>query len=100
MGTKVKPEQREILRTDLLGRRGPGILMAVQIFAIFCPPLAVLLCGKPGQALLNVMLTLCFWIPGVIHAQWVVNNAPVEKGSRKTAGDLRQYRINSIIKKA
>ena len=37
------------------------------------PPLAVLLCGRPLQAALNVLLTLCFWIPGVIHALIIVH---------------------------
>ena len=34
------------------------------IIAIFLPPLAVFLCGKPLQALLNILLTLLFWVPG------------------------------------
>ncbi|MDX2131217.1 MAG: YqaE/Pmp3 family membrane protein [Planctomycetota bacterium] len=43
------------------------------LIAILLPPLAVLLCGKPIQALLNLVLTLCFWVPGAIHAVLVVN---------------------------
>jgi uncharacterized membrane protein YqaE (UPF0057 family) len=42
------------------------------LVAILLPPLAVLLCGKPFQALLNVPLTLFFWVPGMIHALFVV----------------------------
>jgi uncharacterized membrane protein YqaE (UPF0057 family) len=38
------------------------------LLAIILPPVAVLLCGKPVQALLNLVLTLFFWIPGVVHA--------------------------------
>lgn len=47
------------------------------LLAIVFPPLAVLLCGKPIQAVLNFFLTLLGWIPGVIHACLVVgqNNA-------------------------
>jgi uncharacterized membrane protein YqaE (UPF0057 family) len=34
-----------------------------------CPPLAVLLMGKPFSAVLNVFLTGCmFWVPGIKHA--------------------------------
>lgn len=44
------------------------------LFAIVFPPLAVLLCGKPLQAALNVLLTLCFWVPGVIHAILLVSS--------------------------
>nr|NIP22654.1 YqaE/Pmp3 family membrane protein [Phycisphaerae bacterium]NIX26469.1 YqaE/Pmp3 family membrane protein [Phycisphaerae bacterium] len=41
--------------------------------AVILPPVAVLICGKPIQALLNLVLTLLFWIPGLIHAIFVVN---------------------------
>ena len=44
------------------------------LLAILFPPLAVLLCGKPIQAVLNVFLTLLLWIPGMVHAIIVVNN--------------------------
>lgn len=38
------------------------------------PPVAVLLCGKPILALLNLILTLLGYIPGVVHALLVVND--------------------------
>jgi uncharacterized membrane protein YqaE (UPF0057 family) len=44
------------------------------LIAVVLPPLAVLLCGKPFQALLSLPLTLLGWAPGVIHALFVVNN--------------------------
>ena len=43
------------------------------LLAVILPPVAVLICGKPIQALLNLVLTLLFWIPGLIHAIFVVN---------------------------
>ncbi len=43
------------------------------LLAILLPPVAVLFCGKPVQFLLNLILTLMFWIPGMIHAILVVN---------------------------
>jgi len=36
------------------------------------PPPAVLLCGKPVQSVINIVLTLWVWIPDVIHAFCVV----------------------------
>ena len=47
--------------------------------AIILPPVAVLLCGKPIQFILNIILTLLFWIPGVIHAILVVNGHLADK---------------------
>jgi uncharacterized membrane protein YqaE (UPF0057 family) len=53
------------------------------LFAIILPPLAVLLCGRPFLALLNVILTLCFWIPGVIHAILVVSSYEADQRAKK-----------------
>ena len=47
--------------------------------AIILPPLAVFLCGKPIQGILNIVLTLLGWIPGVIHALFVVNSHLADK---------------------
>ena len=49
------------------------------LLAIVLPPVAVFLCGKPVQGILNIILTLCFWIPGVIHALFVVNSHLADK---------------------
>jgi uncharacterized membrane protein YqaE (UPF0057 family) len=49
------------------------------LLAIFLPPVAVLCCGKPGAALLNFILTLCLWVPGVIHAILVVAEFKADK---------------------
>ena len=53
------------------------------LLAIILPPVAVLLCGKPIQFLFNILLTLCFWIPGVIHAICVVNAHLADKRTDK-----------------
>lgn len=42
-------------------------------FCILLPPLAVLSTGRIGAFFLSLLLTLCFWIPGMIHAFMVVN---------------------------
>lgn len=49
------------------------------LLAIILPPVAVLLAGKPIQAVLNLVLTLCGWIPGVIHALFVVSSRNADK---------------------
>ena len=47
--------------------------------AIILPPLAVLFCGKPFQVILNIILTLLGWIPGVVHALFVVHTHLADK---------------------
>jgi uncharacterized membrane protein YqaE (UPF0057 family) len=40
--------------------------------SILIPPLAILLYGKPSQLPLSIVLTLAFYVPGLIHAYFVV----------------------------
>ncbi|MFD1886713.1 YqaE/Pmp3 family membrane protein [Paenibacillus wenxiniae] len=61
------------------------------ILAIFLPPVAVLLCGKPGKAILNLILTLIVWLPGVIHAFIVISQTENEKRNRKMLEEARRY---------
>jgi uncharacterized membrane protein YqaE (UPF0057 family) len=53
------------------------------LIAIVFPPLAVLLCGKPVQAVLNLVLTLFLWVPGIVHALFVVADHKAEKRARR-----------------
>ena len=50
------------------------------ILAILLPPLAVFLAShNPAKALINLLLTLCLWIPGMIHALMVVSEEKNKK---------------------
>ncbi|MFT5194872.1 MAG: uncharacterized membrane protein YqaE (UPF0057 family) [Candidatus Promineifilaceae bacterium] len=43
------------------------------LLAVIFPPLGVFLkVGLGLQFWLNILLTFFFWIPGVIHALWVI----------------------------
>jgi uncharacterized membrane protein YqaE (UPF0057 family) len=53
------------------------------LLAIIAPPLAVLFTGRPLQAVLNFLLTLLLWIPGVIHAILVVNEHKANQRAEK-----------------
>ncbi len=59
----------------------------------FLPPVAVLVCGKPFQAIIALVLTLALYVPGVIYAFMVVGNyyadnrtKRLEKAIRESAG--------------
>lgn len=60
------------------------------LLAIVLPPLAVLFCGKPIQALLNIVLTLLGWIPGIIHACLVVSSHQADKRNQRVIDELRR----------
>jgi uncharacterized membrane protein YqaE (UPF0057 family) len=43
------------------------------LLAILLPPLGVLLTvGLGGQFWLNILLTLLGYIPGIVHAVWII----------------------------
>jgi uncharacterized membrane protein YqaE (UPF0057 family) len=43
------------------------------VIAILLPPLAVgLKDGIGGHLILNIILTLLFWLPGFLHALWII----------------------------
>lgn len=60
------------------------------VLAIFLPPLAVFLCGKPMQALLNILLTICFWVPGMLHAMYVVMRTDADNRQKKLVREMRK----------
>ena len=53
------------------------------LLAIVLPPVAVLIAGKPVQAVLNLLLTLCLWVPGMIHALFVVNETKADRRAKR-----------------
>lgn len=60
------------------------------LFAILLPPLGVLLCGKPFQALLNVVLCIVgVYVGGLIHALFIVNHATQERRHREVLRAMR-----------
>lgn len=69
------------------------------ILAIICPPLAVLTCQKPAQALVNLILTLCFWVPGIIHALLIVKTYRDSLRSFRLIGEMQNHRISWAVKK-
>lgn len=56
----------------------------------FIPPLAVLSCKKPGQFLISIILSICFYIPGVIHAILVVNQYNADKRNKELIRAINQ----------
>ncbi len=55
------------------------------LLAILLPPVAVLICGKPIQALVNLILCFLLYIPGMIHAIMVVNEYKADERAERLA---------------
>jgi uncharacterized membrane protein YqaE (UPF0057 family) len=69
----------------------------VYLIGVVFPPLAVLLCGKPFQALLSIPLTLLGWAPGVIHALFVVNNHYAERRNKRLIKAIERNRFATYV---
>lgn len=60
------------------------------LIALLCPPLAVLLCGKPFQSVLSFFLTICGYFPGALHAMLVVSSVEADRRSREQIKAIKQ----------
>ena len=64
------------------------MLYLLAIFTTTCG--CFFLCGKPMMGLLNIIiLTLCFFIPGAIHALFVVNGHLADKRTEKIVNAIK-----------
>ena len=63
------------------------------LVAILCPPIAVLSVGRPAQAAVNVALTLCLIVPGVMHALMIVDRYYTERRNSALMEAITQYYV-------
>ena len=62
------------------------------LLCLLLPPLAVLFTGRAGAFLVSLLLTLFGWLPGVIHAFFVVNDWKNEKRMQHLEAAMRYRR--------
>ncbi len=83
----------------------------IYLLAFFCSPLALLLTGKPVQALANLilyLLSIVFWVTiifhtvgfmlwalGVLHAVLAINNARADRRTRRLLAALHETQRRS-----
>lgn len=58
-------------------------------WAVIIPPLAILLCKKPFQALFNFILWCFGVVPGIIHALFVVHSYESKKKHKELVEAVR-----------
>ncbi|MBD1855217.1 MULTISPECIES: YqaE/Pmp3 family membrane protein [Leptolyngbya] len=52
------------------------------VFAIVLPPVAVFMTSGISSALVvNILLTLLGWVPGIIHAIWYLQKTEERRGA-------------------
>jgi uncharacterized membrane protein YqaE (UPF0057 family) len=57
--------------------------------ALVLPPVAVLI-TRPGQIILNIILCILGWVPGMIHALIVVGSYEADKRNEKLIKAIRE----------
>ncbi len=62
------------------------------LLSFFLPPVAVLLSGRPIQAILNFFLCFLFWIPAVVHALLVVRDHYEDRRTRRVIKAIKTSR--------
>jgi len=61
----------------------------MRYFLCLFPPLAILFTGfKPITLILNIILTCCFYVPGVIHALMVVSSHKADQRTSKITKEI------------
>ena len=62
------------------------------LLAILLPPVAVFVCGKPFQGIINIFLTLAFYLPGAVHAIFVVHSYLADKRNDEIVRAIKESR--------
>ena len=58
------------------------------LMCFLCPPIALLMVNRGGQALANFFLIWFLWFPAVIHALIIVSDEHAQQRQRETIGML------------
>jgi uncharacterized membrane protein YqaE (UPF0057 family) len=53
------------------------------LLVLLLPPVAVFVCAKPIQGILNIFLCILLWVPGIIHALFVVHSHLADQRNKK-----------------
>ncbi len=62
------------------------------VWSIVVPPAGLVMYGKPLQPMqlvVNLALTLCFWVPGAVHAVVLVRKRLTDKPTRRVVQAMR-----------
>jgi uncharacterized membrane protein YqaE (UPF0057 family) len=68
------------------------------ILCIILPPVAAGISGGFSSFLINLILTFCGWLPGVVHAFMVTKNAKAEEQNEKLIATIKKDENNVSVK--
>jgi uncharacterized membrane protein YqaE (UPF0057 family) len=59
------------------------------VLSLVLPPVAVFSTGRWVQGLINIVLTILGWVPGVIHAALIVNDFQQDRRANRIIDAIR-----------
>ena len=62
------------------------------------PPIAAAISGGFSSFLINIILTCCGWLPGVVHAFMVTKNAKAEEQNEKLIAEIKKNENTDNVK--
>jgi len=62
------------------------------------PPIAAAISGGFSSFLINIILTCCGWLPGVVHAFMVTKNARVEEEKEQLMATIKKSENTDAVK--
>ena len=68
------------------------------ILCIILPPIAAAISGGFSSFLINIILTCCGWLLGVVHAFMVTKNAKAEEQNEKLIATIKKDENNVSVK--
>lgn len=61
------------------------------LISLLCPPMAVAMTGQAWQVGLNMLLTICFYVPGLIHALFITRHHQLERRHALVLASIDRY---------
>ena len=68
------------------------------ILCMILPPIAAAISGGFSSFLINIILTCCGWLPGVVHAFMVTKNARVEEEKEQLMATIKKSENTDAVK--
>ncbi|MDA0764616.1 MAG: YqaE/Pmp3 family membrane protein [Proteobacteria bacterium] len=68
------------------------------ILCIILPPIATAISGGFSSFLINIILTYCGWLPGVVHTFMVTKNARVEEEKEQLMATIKKIENTDTVK--
>ena len=97
MRVQIGESSRKLVESKVRAQVWPRELWMRYALAILVPPLAVFKCKRPTQTALNVALTLCFYLPGALHAAILVFDHSEQQRAQSIENAIRAWQKRAAI---